>query len=511
MSPDNPNPDEGEAPRREASGRASPPELELFPVASPSETERRHSAGPRRAAPPAPLAARMRPRDLDEIRGQEHLLGPGRPLRRMLEDGEISSCILWGPPGSGKTSLARLLADLTEAAFVSFSAVTEGVARVREIIGEARTRLQVSGRSTILFCDEIHRFNKSQQDAFLPHVEDGTVILVGATTENPSFEVNRPLLSRAPVFILNPLSEAALQEVLEMALHDGERGLGDQELTVSPEAMAFLVRGADGDARRALGALEVAGRLAGADGSVTPALAKEALQHRFALYDKGGEEHYNLISALHKSVRGGDPDGALYWLARMLEGGADPLYIARRVVRMAVEDVGLADPGGLPGAVAAWQAYHFLGSPEGDLALAHAVVRLATAEKSNRVYRAFNRARDAARETASAPVPLHLRNAPTAEMEAWGYGEGYRYDPDEPDGVARQSYLPTGLENLRLYEPTERGKEAEVSRRLIRWRNLRRESAAAGRPCDADDRDQSGPGDGPGSRSTEGHPSPDGG
>ncbi|TVR64461.1 MAG: replication-associated recombination protein A [Gemmatimonadales bacterium] len=486
------------------------PGLDLFPRESgtgsgESEGARPAPPDPRPGTtPPAPLAARMRPRDLSEIRGQDHLLGPGRPLRRMLEDGRISSCILWGPPGTGKTSLARLLADLTEAAFVSFSAVTEGVARVREIIGEARTRLQVSGRSTILFCDEIHRFNKSQQDAFLPHVEDGTVILVGATTENPSFEVNRPLLSRAPVFILNPLSEAALQEVLDTALHDGERGLGDLGLTISPEAMDFLVRGADGDARRALGALEVAGRLVGPDRCITLTVAQEALQHRFALYDKGGEEHYNLISALHKSVRGGDPDGALYWLARMLEGGADPLYIARRVVRMAVEDVGLADAGGLPGAVAAWQAYHFLGSPEGDLALAHAVVRLATAEKSNRVYRAFGRAREAARESASAPVPLHLRNAPTREMKDWGYGKDYRYDPDEPGGLARQSYLPSGLEHLRLYEPTNRGEEADLRRRLKRWDDIRREGGGAEPRGSGGSRDQE-------PVAPDGHPSESGG
>jgi len=434
-------------------------------------------------AVPAPLAARMRPRGLDEVRGQDHLLGPGRPLRRMLEQGQVSSCILWGPPGSGKTSLARLLADHTQAAFVSFSAVTEGVARVREIIREARTRLEVSGRRTILFCDEIHRFNKSQQDAFLPHVEDGTVILVGATTENPSFEVNRPLLSRAPVLILNPLSPEALREILERALADDERGLGQERLSATSEALDFLAQGGDGDARRALGALEVAGRLAGPGGVLDLAVAREALQHRFALYDKGGEEHYNLISALHKSVRGGDPDGALYWLARMLEGGADPLYIARRLIRMAVEDVGLADPQALPHTVSAWQAHHFMGSPEGDLALAHAVVRLASAEKSNRVYRAFNQARAAARESASAPVPLHLRNAPTKEMKDWGYGEGYLYDHDQDGGVARQTYPPPELGSPSFYEPSRHGEEAGIAQRLSRWQRLRQEGGdASGHP-----------------------------
>jgi putative ATPase len=448
--------------------------LSLFGEGEAADAGRPPADGEDPADRTRPLAARMRPRTLEEVRGQDHLLGEGRPLRRMLEGGDLSSCILWGPPGSGKTTLARLLALRADAHFVSFSAVTEGVARVREVIAEARTRRKASGRGTILFCDEIHRFNKAQQDAFLPHVEDGTVILVGATTENPSFEVNRPLLSRAPVFILKPLSPEDLTEVLRLALADGERGLGELELEADEEALDFLARGADGDARRALGALEVAAALAGPGGRIDAEVAAEALQHRFAIYDKAGEEHYNLISALHKAVRGSDPDGTLYWLARMVEGGEDPLFLARRLVRMASEDIGLADPRALEVTVAAWQAYHLLGSPEGELALAEAALYLATAPKSNRAYRAWGQARDAARETASAQVPLHIRNAPTREMAEWGYGEGYRYDPDEADGVAEQTYLPPELEGRSFYEPGPFGHEKEVAKRLAWWAERRK-------------------------------------
>ena len=424
-----------------------------------------------------PLAARMRPRNVSEFRGQEQLLAPGKPLRNMLDGGTLSSCILWGPPGSGKTTLARLLAERSDAAFVSFSAVTEGVSRVREVIAEAKTRLAATGRRTILFCDEIHRFNKGQQDAFLPHVEDGTIILVGATTENPSFEINRPLLSRAPVFILEPLSEEDLKGIISDALEDESRGLGGADAELADDALSLLVRGADGDARRALGAIEVAIDLAGNTAVVDCALAAEALQHRFAVYDKSGEEHFNLISALHKSIRGSDPQGALYWLARMIRGGEDPLYLARRLIRMASEDIGLADPSALATAVAAWQSYHFLGSPEGELALAEAAVFLATAPKSNRVYRGWKRALEAAAESGSEPVPLHIRNAPTREMKEWGYGTGYRYDPDEPDGVATQPYLPGSLLDARFYEPSDSGFEKRIAERLDWWD--RKRAAAA--------------------------------
>ena len=425
-----------------------------------------------------PLASRMRPRTLDEFRGQGHLLGDGKAIRAMLGGGRVASMILWGPPGSGKTTLARLIAESSPSRFVEFSAVTEGVARVREIIAEAGSRLTASGRRTILFCDEIHRFNKAQQDAFLPHLEAGTVILIGATTENPSFEVVRPLLSRAPVYVLEPLKIDEIQAILEQAIID-ERGLQEFGLIADEEALTFIASAVDGDARRALGVLEAAAHLAGYGGTISINLAREALQHRFASYDKAGEEHFNLISALHKSVRGSDPDAALYWLARMLDGGEDPLYIARRLVRMATEDIGLADPAVLGHVIAARESYQFLGSPEGELALAQAVVYLATAPKSNRVYRAWKAAHVSARETPAAEVPLHIRNAPTSLMKDLGYGEGYRYDPEEADGVADQTYLPDEVGEERFYEPSAFGFEKIIADRL-RWWAERRKKGRSG-------------------------------
>ena len=426
----------------------------------------------------APLAARMRPRTLAEFAGQARLLEDGGPLRRMLEGGALSSLILWGPPGSGKTTLARLLAHRGDAAFVAFSAVTEGVARVRAIIAEARERIAASGRGTILFCDEIHRFNKAQQDAFLPFVEEGIVVLVGATTENPSFEVIRPLLSRAPVFVLEPLSADELAGILGRALEDGERGLGRSREGAGAGVLDWIAGRADGDARRALGVLERASELAGPERPITLEHARQAAQHRFSHFDKAGEEHYNTLSALHKAVRGSDPDAALYWLARMLQGGQDPRYIARRLVRMASEDIGLAHPRALAVALAGRDAFHFLGSPEGELALAEVVVYLASAPKSNRLYRAWLDAGRAARQTPGAPVPLHLRNAPTDMMKQLGYGAGYQYDPDAPDGVAAQSYLPAELEGRRFYVPGAAGEEHDIAARLERFRTLRVHAAS---------------------------------
>ena len=422
----------------------------------------------------APLASRMRPRTLSEFRGQEEVVGPGGSIRVMIDSGKIGSFILWGPPGSGKTTLARLVAESAEAAFVSFSAVTEGVARVREIIAEARTRRSASGRATILFCDEIHRFNKAQQDAFLPVVEAGVVTLIGATTENPSFEVVRPLLSRAPVVVLAPLSRDELAQVLHDALADRERGLGAAGLVAPEEIIRRIADVADGDARRALGILERAAVVCGAGGTLSMEAVEAAIQHRFAVYDKSGDQHYDHISALHKSVRGGDPDAALYWLGRMLDAGEDPLYIARRLVRMASEDIGLANPSALAVAMACRDAYRFLGPPEGELALAQATVYLAGSPKSNRLYKGWGRALSRARETPGEAVPMHLRNAPTRLMKDLGHGEGYLYDPEQPGGVSRQHYLPEGLIGERFYSPGGKGWEAELDRRLSEWRKQRR-------------------------------------
>jgi putative ATPase len=421
----------------------------------------------------APLAARMRPRTLDEYVGQEHILGPGKALRELIEKDAIGSIILWGPPGTGKTTLARIIAQRTDAAFVHFSAVTEGIARVREIVAEAAARLQGNGRQTILFCDEIHRFNKAQQDAFLPHVEAGTIALIGATTENPSFELVGALLSRSRVFVLQPLSIDALREILSRAAGDAEYGIASLGLTIEEDAADLMAREADGDARRALNTLEIAATLAGQGGTVTPELAREAMQLRFARFDKGGEEHFNILSAYHKSLRGSDPDAALYWMARMIEGGQDPLIIFRRAIAMAAEDIGLADPNALQLAVAAREAFRVLGPPEGHLPLAEMTVYLATAPKSNAAYQALHRALEAARSTPAAAVPLHIRNAPTRLMKDLGYHEGYRYAHDYDEGVVDQQHLPDELVGTRFYTPGDYGFEKKIRERLDHWQRLR--------------------------------------
>ena len=424
----------------------------------------------------------MRPRSLEEFAGQRHLLGPGKALGELIRKGEVSSMIFWGPPGSGKTTLAYLVAQYTDRVFVPFSAVTEGVPRVREIIHEAEERLAAGGKRTILFCDEIHRFNRGHQDAFLPHVERGTITLIGATTENPSFELTGALLSRSRVFVLEPLSEEHLTELVRRALHDSERGLGTLGLTIDDDALALLVREADGDARRALSALEAASEYLASSGAkvIDARVVADALQRRFARYDKGGEEHYNLISALHKAMRGSDPDAALYWLARMIDGGEDPLYIARRVVRAASEDVGLADPRALTVALAAKDTLHFLGQPEGELALAQAVLYVATAPKSNRAYAAWGAALAAAREHPALGVPLHIRNAPTGLMKELGYGKGYDYAHQHPEGYAAQRYLPEELEGTTFYEPTAFGFEKDVAKRMEWWARLKAQSKDPG-------------------------------
>jgi putative ATPase len=424
---------------------------------------------------PQPLAARMRPRSLDEVVGQNHLLAPGKPLREAIEKGSVGSMIFWGPPGSGKTTLARVIAQYTDREFVSFSAVTEGVPRVREIVAEAEARRRL-GRGTILFADEIHRFNKAQQDAFLPHVEAGTITLIGATTENPSFEINGALLSRVRVFVLQPLGPSDIRVLVERALADSERGLGALGLEVDDDALDLLATEADGDARRALTVIEAAADHVGRNGRVTVEVMRDALQLRFARYDKGGEETYNMLSAFHKSLRGSDPQGALYWMARMIEGGADPMIMFRRAIAMAAEDIGLADPEALKLAVAARDAFHMLGPPEGFLPLTQMIVYLATAPKSNRVVVALNAALNAARDHPAEPVPMHIRNAPTGLMKELGYGAGYQYAHNAPEAYIPQEYLPAALRGTQFYEPGTFGFEKEIAKRLAWWEELRRKA-----------------------------------
>ncbi|MEP7027386.1 MAG: replication-associated recombination protein A [Candidatus Eisenbacteria bacterium] len=428
-----------------------------------------------------PLAERMRPRTVDEFVGQTALLAPGRPLREAIEKGAPGSMIFWGPPGTGKTTLARLIARHAKHEFVSFSGVSDGVPKIREIMAQAEERRK-GGRGTILFVDEIHRLNKAQQDALLPHAERGTVTLIGATTENPSFEVNGALLSRTRVFVLKPLTPQDLETVLARALEDAERGLGALGLIAEPDAIARIALEADGDARRALTALEAAADHAGSGGTITVADAEDALQRRFAHYDKAGEQHFNHISAYHKALRGSDPQGALYWLARMIAGGEDPLYVARRTIRFAAEDVGLADPQALALALAARDAYHMLGSPEGEIALAEAAIYLATCPKSNRVYRAWGAALEAARVAPAAPVPLHIRNAPTGLMKELGYGAGYRYAHDAPEAYAPQDYLPDELRERAFYQPGAFGAEVGIAERMRHWAELKRRAAADSGP-----------------------------
>ncbi len=429
-----------------------------------------------------PLADRMRPRTLDEYVGQEHLLGPGKPLRTQIERDDTGSLIFWGPPGTGKTTLAKIIANMTKAEFIEFSAVLAGIKEIKQVMADAE-RARQYGTRTIVFIDEIHRFNKAQQDAFLPHVEKGNIRLIGATTENPSFEINSALLSRCRVYVLQPLTEDQIVTLLRGALSEERRGLGLMKLRASGNVLKLIASYSSGDARSAYNVLEVAAGLAQQsgenEGKITEEIVRDALQRRILLYDKAGEEHYNLISALHKSVRNSDPDAALYWLGRMIEAGEDPLYIARRVVRMSVEDVGLADPNALALCMAARDAVDFIGMPEGNLALAQAVVYLSVAPKSNALYTAYSEVRQDIERTAAEPVPLHLRNAPTGLMKNLGYGKNYQYAHDLDGKVANMQCLPDSLRDRVYYHPTGEGIEKRIRGRIEEIRKLRSRSSAA--------------------------------
>lgn len=430
-----------------------------------------------------PLAEKMRPRNMDEFTGQEHVVAEGTLIRHTIEKDQVFSMILWGPPGCGKTTLARIIARETSSCFIHFSAVLSGVKEIRAVIEEAKNQLKLFRKKTILFVDEIHRFNKAQQDAFLHDVESGLITLIGATTENPSFEVISPLLSRCRVITLKTLSDDDIARIIDSAVKDKERGLGKLNLSLSGEVLSHLVRIADGDARMALNSLEIAAGIAIGDKkpednekiNITLEDLEKALQKKALLYDKTGEEHYNLISALHKSMRGSDPDAAIYWLARMLSAGEDPLYIARRMIRFASEDIGNADPYALSIAVSAMEAFRFIGQPEGELAIAQAVIYLSTAPKSNSVYTAYGRVQKAIRSEGSLPVPLHIRNAPTSLMKDMGYGKDYKYAHDYKEDYVFQEYLPDKLDGVLFYFPTERGYEKTIRQRLEKWRKLKKE------------------------------------
>ena len=429
-----------------------------------------------------PLAERMRPRSLDEMVGQKRLLAPNTALRRAVESGRVHSMVLWGPPGCGKTTLALLLARYADAEFRAISAVLSGLPEVRQVLAEAAQRF-AEGRRTVLFVDEVHRFNKSQQDAFLPHIERGTIIFVGATTENPSFELNSALLSRCRVHVLEAVSPEDVAEALLRALGDAERGLGGEDIRVSPQSLLEIARAADGDVRRALTLLEIAAELAsGEGGEITEETLLQVLADRTRRFDKGGEQFYDQISALHKSVRSSNPDGAIYWLARMLDGGCDPSYLLRRLTIMAVEDVGLADPRALEMAINVWNAYDRIGPPEGDIALSNLVVYLASTAKSNAAYKALSAARADIAELGTQPVPMHLRNAPTRLMKTLGYGQGYQYDHDVEGGIAlEQTAFPDEMGERVYYQPVERGLEIKLKEKLDRLRAAREQARAAAR------------------------------